>query len=380
MTNDLHFPWRTANSVSLLEDGTQFFPRMLQALAQARRYVLLEMYLFESGTVATQFISAFVQAAQRGIQVHLLLDDFGCRALNSKDRSTLTNAGVQLCFYNPLHYGQLRRALFRDHRKILIIDGELCFVGGVGLADEFSGRDGMPGWRETLVEVSGPCVNDWVVLFSDTWQKVSLQPLQIVSALSLTYSVGVRGRVACVHSDDSQGIKRALINRARGAEYRIWIATAYFVPSVKIRRALSDAARRGVDVRLLLPGEVTDHPAVRHAGRRFYYSLLRSGVRIFEYQPRFTHAKVQLTDAWVSIGSSNIDRWNFRWNLEANQEIEDQQFSDQVALMFERDFGQSDEIRVAVWRQRPWYWRVREWFWGRVDLWLDKLSLLFKKS
>jgi phosphatidylserine/phosphatidylglycerophosphate/cardiolipin synthase-like enzyme len=165
-----------------------------------------------------------------------------------------------------------------------------------------------------------------------------------------------------------------LLNHIRSAERTVWLATAYFIPAWRIRRALRNAARRGVDVRLLLPGPHTDHPAIRHAGRRFYGRLLANGVRIFEYQPRFLHSKVFLCDHWVSIGSSNLDRWNLRWNLEANQEIDDSAFAGQVRAMFEADFRESIECRYAQWRKRPWSARARERLWGRVDLWLHRLG------
>ena len=171
-----------------------------------------------------------------------------------------------------------------------------------------------------------------------------------------------------------QEIKRSLYNRVRRAERRVWVQIAYFVPSRKVRRALRQAAGRGVDVRLLLPGPYTDHPAIRHAGRRFYAGLLRAGVRIFESQPRFLHAKTMLCDNWVSIGSSNLDRWNLRWNLEANQEVDNILFAQATGAMFEEDFLNSIECRYEDWRRRPWYARLREHLWGRVDMWLENLG------
>jgi len=139
-------------------------------------------------------------------------------------------------------------------------------------------------------------------------------------------------------------------------------------------RALKQAAEQGADVRLLLPGRHTDHPAIRHAGRRFYSSLLRHGVRIFEYQPRFLHAKTLLCDQWVSIGSSNFDRWNLRWNLEANQEVDDLGFAGSVHAMFEVDLKVSVEIDKEKWKRRRWITRLREHLWGRVDMWLENLG------
>jgi phosphatidylserine/phosphatidylglycerophosphate/cardiolipin synthase-like enzyme len=190
----------------------------------------------------------------------------------------------------------------------------------------------------------------------------------------MLYEPGQYGRVTSTYGRGHQEIKRSILKRLRGSERVIWMATAYFVPSIKIRRALRRAARRGVDVRVLLPGQHTDHPAVRHAGRRFYLNLLRAGVRIYEYKPRFTHAKLLMCDSWISIGSSNIDRWNLRWNLEANQEVESAQLASEAEKIFMRDFDQSEEIVLAKWQKRSRWVRMQEWFWGHVDIWLNRFT------
>jgi phosphatidylserine/phosphatidylglycerophosphate/cardiolipin synthase-like enzyme len=170
------------------------------------------------------------------------------------------------------------------------------------------------------------------------------------------------------------GIQRSLLKHVKSAEHRIWFATAYFIPSWSIRRKLKHAARRGVDVRLLLPGPVTDHPGVRYASRRYYGRLLKNGIRIYEYTPRFFHAKMVLCDNWVTIGSCNYDRWNLQWNLEANQEVDDQDMATTVAAMFMNDFSNSLEHTGKEWEQRSWRQRMLEWFWRRVELLTMKIK------
>ncbi|MHB8534777.1 MAG: phospholipase D-like domain-containing protein [Sulfuricaulis sp.] len=366
------FPWRGGNRFDLLVDGWRFFPSMLEAVEGARRYVLLELYLIESGAVATRFIDAFVRAAGRGVAVKLLLDDFGALGLAGKDRERLIHGGVDLVFYNPMRFRKHLRNMFRDHRKLLVVDGATAFVSGAGIADEFDREQ--RGWRETAVRVRGPVVADWQELFVRVWNRNAKQALVLPAAVPPVDADGMRGRVSVTRALAVQDIKRSLYLRVRQARRRVWISTAYFVPSRKLRRALRRAARRGVDVRLLLPGPYTDHPAVRHAGRRFYTGLLRAGVRLFEYQPRFLHAKTILCDDWASLGSSNLDRWNLRWNLEANQEVDDAAFAGAVCGMLEEDFSHSVEYRYEDWRRRPWHLRLRERFWGRVDMWLDSLG------
>ena len=373
--NKYLFPWRSGNRFELLVDGRQFFPPMLEAIESARQYVLLEIYLFESGSVAARFIDAFVRAARRHVTVKLLLDDFGVLGLTPQDRETLVRGGVELLLYNPIRFSKHLRNMLRDHRKLLIVDGEVAFVSGAGITDEFDYPE-IPGrsWRETAVRIAGPVIADWQELFVSQWNRHAPHPLELPPAASLAGAGGVRGRVSVSTALARQDIKRSLYSRVRHAKRRVWLATAYFVPSRKVRRALKRAARRGVDVRLLLPGPHTDHPAIRHAGRRFYSGLLRAGVRIFEFQPRFLHAKTVLCDDWVSIGSSNLDRWNLRWNLEANQEIQDAAFGEAVTGMFNEDFGDCIECHYETWRRRPWHARVREHLWGRVDMWLESLG------
>lgn len=373
--NRKRFPWRSGNRFDLLVDGGHFFPAMLTAIEAAQHYILLEMYLFESGSIATEFIAALTAAATRGVQVYVLLDDFGARGLLPSDRRRLVDAGVHLVFYNPLHYGKLRRNLWRDHRKLLLVDGSVAYTGGAGITDEFAPSDPLH-WHDVMLAIRGPCVADWHTAFTQVWQTLpgnkhaamATPPVATIPAAGHS-----TGRVT-LNDPMRMEIKRSLLKRLRGAEHRIWIASAYFIPSWKIRRALYQAARQGCDVRLLLPGPHTDHPGVRHAGRRYYGKLLAAGVRIFEYQPHFLHAKILLCDTWVSIGSSNIDRWNFRWNLEANQEVEDHALAERVAALFEADFTHSREFLASEWHQRSWHRRLQERFWGFIELWLERLS------
>jgi phosphatidylserine/phosphatidylglycerophosphate/cardiolipin synthase-like enzyme len=369
------FPWRPGNRFTLLVDGPQFFPRMLAAIDAARSHVLLEIYLFESGAVAERFIAALTGAAGRGVAVKLLLDAYGAHGLQNPDRARLPAGGVDVRYYNPLRIRQWLGNMFRDHRKLLVVDGAVAYTSGAGITDEFHpAHDPAHAWRETTVEARGPVVADWQRLFLRNWEQHTGEAPALPAAAGEPLSDGMTGRVVISSALAIQDIKRSLYTRVRRARKRVWIETAYFVPSRKVLRALQQAAARGVDVRLLLPGQHTDHPGVRHAGRRFYGRLLKRGVRIFEYQPRFLHAKTVLADDWVSIGSSNLDRWNLRWNLEANQEIESEAFAAEVAVMFERDFAESRELHHELWRQRPLRERMRERWWGQVDAWLESIG------
>lgn len=365
------FPWREGNTVEFLIDGEQFFPAMLRAIDGASEYVLMEMYLFESGHISTKFINAFSEAAQRGVCVQLLVDAYGAKDLTKSDRDQLTASGVNLVFYNPLSFKtikKLKKNLYRTHRKYLIVDGEIVFVGGAGITDYFYGDN---AWRETVVEIKGLVISDWHALFNDVFAKWSNQPVH-AAIQSVPVDNGILGRLSFTSGGEKLEIKRVLLNRMNKCQRQIWFASAYFIPSGKVRKALRRSALRGNDVRLLLPGPITDHPSVRYASRRYYSRLLRFGVRIYEYQGRFTHTKMVLVDDWYTIGSSNVDRWNFRWNLEANLEVESQDSADDARAVMETDFGNCIEIDYKSWVNRSKMQRFKEWLWGKVDLWITK--------
>jgi len=379
-----HFPWRENNSFRLLVDGGEIFPAMLASVHAAQSQILLEMYLVESGALLDQFINALLNAAQRGVNIYLLFDGYGARGLNARDRQRITRAGIQLAIYNPLQFGNVRRNLLRDHRKLLVVDATQAFVGGMGLADVFDTEvNPQTFWHDVAVCIQGPVVMDWHTVFCRNWRywaKQHVSPVDAPGTDVVDTPERQAGRVTGERRFGALSIHRFFLKRVRSAEHRVWMMTAYFVPSHGLLRVLRKAAKRGVDVRLLLPGPKIDHPAVRYAGHRYYYSLLRAGVRIFEYQPRFLHAKVLMCDDWVSLGSSNVDRWNLRWNLEANQEIENSVFAERSRELFETDFAHSNEYPLAKWQMRPRYRRVLEWFWGKIAQWLENVSVWLRRN
>ncbi|UCB55027.1 MAG: phosphatidylserine/phosphatidylglycerophosphate/cardiolipin synthase family protein [Thiotrichales bacterium] len=381
------FAWRDSNRFDILVDGSNFLPAMLAAINSAQHYILLEMYLVESGSVIERFIDALRDAAERGVQACLLLDDFGAIGLKHRDRERLGHRNIRVVYYNKLRshsivYNLYRifllhkeHSLYRDHRKLLLVDGDTAFVGGTGLVDEFDPPDDPDmSWRETMVRIQGPVVADWQQLFTGSWKRSTVQALNLPDLKTGDTAGNQRGRVTVNEIERDSEVLLSLTNHIYRARQRVWLGTAYFIPRWRIRRRLKRAARAGVDVRLLLPGPVTDHPAVRYISHRLYGRLMENGVRIFEYQPRFYHAKTVLCDDWVAIGSSNFDRWNLRWNLEANQEVEDAAFAQQVKEMFEQDFSNSVEYSIEKWEQHGWYRRLRQWFWKRVEVFSQKIG------
>ena len=375
------FPWRQGNHFASLVDSTEFFPHMLAAIDSARQYLLLEMYLVTSGAVVDRFINALLAAAERDVRVFLLFDDYGALGLAMRDRERLVHRNIKIVYYNPLHststlhnlyrivWKRINRGLYRNHRKLLLVDGRIAFAGGTGLTDEVdSPRAPERRWRETMVVIEGPVLGDWQQLFTESWNKYAKQSLRLPSVTPVIFTNGQLGRVAVNEARRRTGVQRSLLKHIKAAKHRVWFATAYFIPSWSIRKRLKRAARSGVDVRLLLPGPVTDHPGARYASRRYYGRLLNNRIRIYEYAPRFFHAKTVLCDNWITIGSCNHDRWNLQWNLEANQEIDDENMAATIAHMFTDDFTNSLEVAAEEWEQRGWHPRALEWFWRRVEL------------
>ena len=371
------FPWKSGNRFELLVDGERFFPLMLAAIAGARQDVALELYLVEDGRCSDTLVAALEAAAQRGVKVRCLFDDFGSLRLGSALRQRMARAGIELRLYNPLNWRRGVRNLYRDHRKILVIDEDQAFIGGAGSTDAFwDPQAPHSAWHEVMARIQGPLVQHWRALFDYQWQacqaRLPWKPEHGPGLAHLPPSPPIGaglGRLAYANARQHRDILQSLLRSVNHARQRVWLATPYFLPSWKVRRTLIKAARRGVDVCLLLTGRNTDHPPVRYAGQRYYPRLLRAGVRIFEYQPRFLHLKMVLVDDWVSVGSCNFDHWNLRFNLEANLEALDPAFTLAVADCFISDFSDSREITLQDWQNRPLFKRFQQRLWG----WLDRL-------
>jgi cardiolipin synthase A/B len=353
-------PERDGNRFRLITHAPDFFARMLETIEASQHYVLAEFYLAASGRVADRFIEAFVRAATRGVRVFVLLDGFGARGLGEPERTRLRAGGVALVLFNAISWRGFPRQFVRDHRKLLLVDGVVGFTGGVGLIDAFDpiGAAVAP-WHDCMVEIAGPVLEDWQSLFAKTWRRSARTALGLPRLHFAPLLPGERGRLAASAGLETKDLGSAVLGRVRRARVRVWIATAYFWPSQRLRRALRQAARRGVDVRLVLTGAHTDAPALRSVSRLFYSRLLASGVVIYEFQPGFLHTKVVLADDWVSIGSCNLDRWGTLWNLEANQEVSSQRFARCVeqnleqALTFSIAFRHPSEV-VSGWSAHFW--------------------------
>ncbi|KXU39326.1 cardiolipin synthase B [Ventosimonas gracilis] len=380
------FPWRAGNRFELLVDGHQFFPAMLEGIQSAKQEVLLELYLVEEGRCSQLLVEALCLAARRGVTVRCLFDGFGARALSKAARRRLEQAGVMLRLYNPLHWRQGFANLRRDHRKLLLIDRKTAFIGGTGATDNFwQPGEAQSLCHELMVRCIGAITLDFYRLFEQQWSPPARPWRQIFwgatrrSRLPAPPAISQgMGRLAWSDAVTHRELVQSLLRHIHHARQRIWLATPYFLPSWKVRRALRKAAQRGVDVQLLLASNNIDHGPVRYASHRYYPSLLRAGVRIHEYSPRFLHLKLVLADGWISVGSCNFDHWNLRFNLEANLEAQDEALTRACATCLQQGMADGQEITLEHWQQRPLYRRLLERLWGLIDQLI--LNLLDKRD
>jgi cardiolipin synthase len=352
------------NKVDVLRNGVKIFPSMLAAIRGAKKTINLEFYIYWDGEIGRMFAEALAERARAGVKVNVILDAVGSAEMSQDLIDFMHRNGIAVEWYHPLRWYTISRVNHRTHRKLLIVDGEIGFSGGVGIADTWLGdADHRDHWRETVVRVEGPVVTQMQFAFMDNWVK---SRGELLTGLDYFPQLPRRGDVITqvLKSSPSEGsstVKLLYIISIVSATRSIYISNAYFVPDHDTIRALEGAIRRGVDVRVIVPGEFTDVPIVRQAGRWHYELLLRRGIRIFEYQPTMMHAKTMVVDGmWTTIGSSNFDDRSFRLNDEVNVNIFDEAIASQMEQMFFEDLARSEEITLRRWFRRGMLDRVKE--------------------
>jgi cardiolipin synthase len=354
------------NQVKLLQNGDGFFPAMLQAIRSARKSINMEMYIFDDGRIGTEFAKAMAERARAGVQVRLLVDDWGSDL--EELESMLLKAGAKVRVYRPLRIYSIYKIGSRTHRKILTVDGQVGFCGGLGIDDRWLGDARNPReWRETMVQVEGPVVAQLQAIFMEDWVHTTGEVIHGDEQFPPAQTTGGVPAQAIPSSkaDASSRAKLMLYMAIQAARRRIWIENAYFVPDRQIRRGLIEAVRRGVDVKVIVPGKHIDIPIVRMASRFFYGELLDGGVQIYEYRPTMLHNKVMVVDGiWSTIGSINFVNRSMRKNAEANVAIYDRGFAGQVETMIRNDMAVSERFTREKWKKRGLPARLAEaFFW-----------------
>jgi len=368
-------PLTTGNRVVLLQDGPATYRAMLAAILAARDHINMETYILDDDDVGQRFAQALIDKQRQGVQVHLIRDSVGTIGTPVAFFERMAASGIEVLEFNPINPSLARKDWElnqRDHRKLLIVDGRVAFLGGINISSVYSGGsasqgmrarpEGSPAWRDTDLQLEGPVVAELQKLFVATWESQKGEPLAAKNYFPRLDSVG-REVVRAIGSSPDEPyslIYATLLSAIGSAETSVLITNAYFVPDPQLLAVLEAAAARGVDVKLILPSQ-TDSWLVFHAGRGYYERLLRAGVKIHERRGAILHSKTALVDGvWATVGSTNLDWRSFLHNYELNAVVLGAQFGSQVQAMFDTDLAASDAIMLAQWERRPLQMRAKE--------------------
>jgi cardiolipin synthase len=350
-------PLVAGNRITGLLNGDQIFPAMLSAIHGAQRTICFETYIYWSGSIGKELAEALCSRARAGVKVHVLLDWVGSGRIDKAILDAMTAAGVEVERYRPLRWYNLSRMNHRTHRKLLIVDGEIGFTGGVGIADDWLGNAQSPqNWRDSHFRLDGPAVAQMQAAFMDNWMKTKSTVHHEPEYFPNLKPAGESWAQVFKSSsrEGSESARLMYLFSIASAEESLLLANAYFVPDDLAVEALVAAKRRGVDVQIIVPGKYTDEPLVRRASRGRWGRLLEAGVQIFEFQPTMYHCKVMVVDGlWTSVGSTNFDSRSFRLNDEANLNVFDREFAARETENFAHDRSRSSQITLAEWQRRP---------------------------
>lgn len=352
------------NHVESLQNGAEIFPAMLGAIAEAKHTVTFETFIYWSGDIGGRFADALADAARRGVAVHVIVDWVGSLRMDDDLLQSMKSAGVHVQSYRPLRWYHLGRMNNRTHRKLLVVDGRIGFTGGVGIADNWKGdATDAKHWRDTHYRVTGPVVAQMQGAFNDNWIKSTGEVLRGEGFFPALIPTGALDAHVFLGSPAMGGESMHLmfLMAVTSATKRVDLAAAYFVPDPLLIEALLAARARGVDVRILVPGEHTDSMATRLASKACWGDLLQSGITIHVFQPTMLHTKLLVIDThFVSVGSTNVDLRSFTLNDEACLNVLDDGFAAAMTDVFEQDLERAAPFTWSQWNQRPWLERVAE--------------------
>jgi len=378
-------PLLTGNRVRLLMDGPETYRAMFAAITTARDHINMESYIFEDDEVGLRFADALIEKQRQGVQVNLIYDSVGTLGTPAEFFQRLRDSGVRTLEFNPIDPTTATAGWDvnqRDHRKLLIVDGLVVFLGGINISSVYSGSSfrrhskadlhGELPWRDTDLQIEGPVVAEFQKLFLATWQAQHGEPLAPRKYYPTLQPQGKEVVRAIGSSPDAEFslIYVTLLSAIGSAETEVWLTNAYFVPDPQLLAALEAAAARGVDVRLVLPGS-SDSALVFNAGRSYYEQLLQAGVTIFERRGALMHSKTAVIDGvWSTVGSTNLDWRSFLHNQEVNAVVLGTEFGDRMRAAFESDVAQSEQITLEQWKRRPYSLRAKERFARLWQYWL----------
>ena len=356
------------NSAKLLRNGDEIFPAMTRDIREAKTSVNLETYIFQPDEAGRQFASAMIDAAKRGVEVRLLIDDYGSTLGDLEE--PLKQAGVKVRVYRPIRLVSIYKIGKRTHRKLLIVDGRIGYTGGLGIDKRWLGdaRD-TKEWRDNQVRVEGPVAAQMQAIFSEDWTYTTGEILAGDKFFPRIAPAGnIEAEAVKASRGDSSSLPKMLYYMAiQSARHSILIQNAYFLPDKQTRNALIRAMKRGVDVRVMVPGTNIDLPMVRLASRHHFGPMLEAGMKIYEYEPTMMHNKTFIVDGiFVTIGSINFDQRSMGKNAEESLAFYDKGFAAEATAMFEDDWKRCQQVTMRAWKRRGLAARVSEmlfWIW-----------------
>ena len=355
------------NRYDVLTNGDQFFPAMLDAIRTAKRRISFETYIYDTGQVGDEFTNALEAAARRGVHVNLVVDSVGAGNMKSEDVKRLETAGCHIGRFNAIKWYNLEEVNYRTHRKILVVDGQVGFTGGAGVADHWLGHaEDKDHWRDTQIRMRGPIVRLAEAAFYENFIETDdIVAPEVDDAETEADDVGHSIVLRSSPTGGSSDLKRLYLIGIASARRTIDITSPYFVTDESTDWALQDAVSRGVKIRLLVEGDKTDAMPVKYASREAYDRLLSMGIQIYEYQPTMMHTKTLVVDgAWSMFGSANFDNRSLELNDELNVAVSDRDLARRFTDDLEGDLRVSSRLELATWRQRPMLERAREKFWS----------------
>jgi cardiolipin synthase len=355
------------NAYDVLTNGDQIFPSMLQALEDARERISFETYIYDTGEVADRFTAALEAAARRGVRVRIVVDSVGAGSMDPAHIERLRAAGCQVAQFNTPRWYSLEEVNYRTHRKILVVDGDVAFTGGAGVADHWLGNaQDKEHWRDTQVRIRGPIVRLVEGAFYENFIEADgEQAPELDDAPKSTGEAGASLLVRSSPTGGSNDLKRLYLLAIASAQRSIDITSPYFVTDESTDWSLQDAVGRGVKIRVLVEGDITDAMPVKYASRHAYERLLERGIEIYEYQPTMMHTKVMVVDGiWSMFGSANFDNRSLELNDELNVAVTDRSLAARFLEDMEHDLQASRRITLDAWRQRGMLAKGRERFWS----------------
>ena len=370
-------PVSTGNVVTVLENGDEIFPAMLGAIDAARSRVVFETYVYEDGVAADRFTSALSRAAERGVGVQVVVDTFGSSGMSDAHVKRLRNAGCRVATFNAPKWYSLEEINYRTHRKILVVDGQVAFTGGVGVADHWLGHAEDPDhWRDTQFRLDGPIARLLEAAFYDNFVEaagevtpaVDPSPTRLAGhGEDASADADPHDQAIVVRSSASGGasdLKRLYLLSIASARRTLDITSPYLITDESTEWALGDVRAKGVRVRILMEGDKTDARPVKYSSRSSYQRLLDLGIELYEYQPTMMHTKALVVDGtWSMFGSANLDNRSLELNDELNIGIQSPELAVRLTRMFESDIARASRIDPDAWRRRATLERIREGFW-----------------